>query len=57
MSGANIAYDLRLAELLDKIKTQMWIEEELQIQPKDKRRTLFESYRTLYEEDFKELLP
>ena len=52
MSGADIAYNLRLAELFDKIKTKMWIEEELQIQPKNKRKKLFESCRDLYGQDF-----
>ena len=51
MSGAEIAYDLRLEELLDKIKTQMWIEEELQLQPKHQRETLYNSCRALYGSD------
>jgi len=34
VSDEDIAYDVRLEEELEKIKFQIWLNEELQIQPK-----------------------
>lgn len=45
----NIAYDTRLEETLDDIKLRMWINEELQIQPKSQRRTILKAYSRLNE--------
>ncbi|KKN11391.1 hypothetical protein LCGC14_1026980 [marine sediment metagenome] len=34
MSEKEIAYDLKLEDMFEEIKLRMWINEELQIQPK-----------------------
>ena len=52
MSDVDIAYDLRLAEIMDTIKKKMWIEEELQFHPKDKRDALIKSYLKLNGTDY-----
>ena len=49
MSGKRIAYDTRLEEMLDDIKHRMWINEELQIQPKSQRRTIVKAFSKLHE--------
>jgi hypothetical protein len=35
VSDKDIAYDVRLEEELEKIKLQIWLNEELQLQPKE----------------------
>ena len=44
MSDSTIAYDQRLEEELEKIKFQIWMNEEVQIQPKEIRESIFKSY-------------
>ncbi len=42
-----IAYDLRLEKKLDEVKMQMWLNEELQLQPKNLRNSLIEKFNQL----------
>ena len=44
MSDRTIAYDQKLEEELEKIKFQIWINEEVQIQPKEIAQFIFKSY-------------
>jgi hypothetical protein len=40
VSDREIAYDVRLEEQLDEIRLRMWLNEELQIQPKKYHSTI-----------------
>lgn len=47
MSNIDIAYDIRLEELYDKVRMQIWINEELQLQPKSMQETIIRTYQEL----------
>ena len=47
MVNREIAYDLRLEELYDEVRMQMWINEELQIQPKRIRDSIIKTHKEL----------
>ncbi len=49
MSVKEIAYDIILEDKLEKIKSQIWLNEELQIQPKSLRESIFEIFMKLHE--------
>ena len=51
MSDGEIAYDIRLEELLDLVKTEIWLNEELQIQPEAHRKTILDNLSKLYGSD------
>lgn len=44
MSDREIAYDVRLEEQLEEIRLKIWINEELQIQPKKYHSQIKENY-------------
>jgi hypothetical protein len=44
VSDKEIAYDVKLEEQLEEIKLKMWINEELQIQPKKYHSQIKDSY-------------
>lgn len=48
MTDFEIAYDLSLEELLDQIKMQVWMNEEIQIQPKPIRSSIVKTYKELF---------
>jgi len=43
MNYVDIGYDLQLEELYEKIRMQMWMNEELQIQPKTIRDSIIKT--------------
>ena len=47
MNNREIAYDLKLEELYDKVRMQMWMNEELQLQPKTIRDSIIKTYQEL----------
>ena len=50
MSKFDIAYDLRLEEIYERIRTQIWLNEELQLleeQPKNIRDSIVKTYQEL----------
>lgn len=47
MVNREIAYDLRLEELYDKVRMQMWMSEELQLQPKRIRDSIIKIHKEL----------
>ena len=44
MSDKEIAYDVRLEEELESIKLKIWLNEELQIQPKQYHQIIIKNY-------------
>jgi hypothetical protein len=44
VSDSSIAYDQRLEEEFEKIKFKIWMNEEVQIQPKEIAQSIFKSY-------------
>jgi len=44
MSDIEILYDLRLEDMLEKIKLRIWLNEELQLQPKAQRSDIAHLY-------------
>ncbi|MFX1409036.1 MAG: hypothetical protein ACFFA6_01690 [Promethearchaeota archaeon] len=44
MSDKEIVYDIRLEEQLDELKFKIWMNEELQIQPKKLRQLIIENF-------------
>ncbi|MFX1316721.1 MAG: hypothetical protein ACFE9T_12725 [Promethearchaeota archaeon] len=44
MSDKEIVYDIRLEEQLDELKFKIWMNEELQIQPKNLRQLIIENF-------------
>jgi len=44
---SEIAYDLRLEKRLDEVKMQIWLNEELQLQPENLRNSLIEKFNQL----------
>ncbi len=51
MSGKNFVFDARLEEELDLLKTRIWLEEELRLQPKKERNAILNVYFKLCGED------
>jgi hypothetical protein len=51
VSDREIAYDIRLEEQLEEIKLKMWINEELQIQPKQYHSQIKENYTKFLNEN------
>ena len=47
MTNFDIAYDVGLEELYDRVRMQIWINEELQLQPKPLRETIIKTYQDL----------
>jgi len=50
MTNFDIAYDVRLEEIYEKIRTQIWMNEELQLlegQPKNIRDSIIRTYQEL----------
>lgn len=47
MNKREIAYDLNLEELYDKVRMQMWMNEELQLQPKTIRDSIIKTCQDL----------
>ncbi|GAH93291.1 unnamed protein product [marine sediment metagenome] len=47
MTNFEIAYDIGLEELYDKVRMQIWINEELQLQPKSIKETIIRTYQEL----------
>ena len=47
MTNFDIAYDIGLEELYDKVRMQIWINEELQLQPKSIKETIIRTYQEL----------
>ncbi|MFX1339526.1 MAG: hypothetical protein ACFFDK_13020 [Promethearchaeota archaeon] len=47
MAKFDIAYDIGLEELYDKVRMQIWINEELQLQPKSIQETIIRTYQEL----------
>jgi hypothetical protein len=45
MNNVDIAYDLYLEELYEEIRTQIWLNEELQLQPKTMRKSILETLK------------
>ncbi|MFX0071203.1 MAG: hypothetical protein ACFFAO_08950 [Candidatus Hermodarchaeota archaeon] len=48
MTNFEIAYDTSLEEIYDRIKMQMWMNEELQLQPKTIRNSIIKTYKDLF---------
>ncbi|MFW9785971.1 MAG: hypothetical protein ACFFFB_27045 [Candidatus Heimdallarchaeota archaeon] len=51
MSDREIAYDVRLEEQLEEIRLKIWINEELQIQPKKYHSQIKENYMTFLDQN------
>jgi len=47
MTKFDIAYDIGLEELYDKVRMQIWINEELQLQPKSIQEIIIRTYQEL----------
>ena len=47
MTNSDIAYDVGLEELYERIRMQIWINEELQLQPKSIQETIINTYREI----------
>jgi hypothetical protein len=47
MTNFDIAYDIGLEELYDKVRMQIWMNEELQLQPKSIKETIIRTYQEL----------
>jgi len=47
MTNFDIAYDIALEDLYDKVRSQIWINEELQLQPKSIQKTIIRTYQEL----------
>jgi len=47
MTNFDIAYDIGLEELYDKVRMQIWINEELQLHPKSIKETIIRTYQEL----------
>lgn len=52
MSDVDIAYDVRLENLLEKVKFQIWLNEELQIQGQTQREMILKSLTDAQIQDF-----
>ena len=47
MTNFDIAYDVGLEELYDRVRMQIWLNEELQLQPKPIQKTIIKTYQDL----------
>ncbi len=47
MTSFDIAYDLQLEEMYERIRMQIWINEELQLQPKSIQEIIIKTYREI----------
>lgn len=52
MSDVDIAYDVRLENLLEKVKFQIWLNEELQIQGQPQREMILKSLSNAQIDEF-----
>lgn len=51
MSDKEIAYDLRLEEKLEELKMKIWVNEELQIQPKQYHYLIIKNFMKFVKND------
>jgi hypothetical protein len=47
MTKFDIAYDIGLEELYEKVRMQIWLNEELQLQPKPIQETIIRTYQEI----------
>ncbi len=47
MTNFDIAYDVGLEELYDRVRIQIWLNEELQLHPKNVRDSIIKTYQDL----------
>jgi len=47
MTNFDIAYDIALEDLYEKVRMQIWMNEELQLQPKSIKETIIRTYQEL----------